>query len=269
MFKQYEAANKSDSANYETVSLGAPCPTENHSGSELFDLTVEPQIVKRNVFHIRIGSEIGLPKEYTELINALRRAKEDDEIHIYLNSPGGYLCSTVEIVNAMRLCKAVVITHACGTVASAATLIFLAGHGQVIHEGISFMCHYYSTGIGGKGQEVESYAKWSKKSNQKIMWRFYEGFLKKDEFKRMCKGEDFWMDAEEVARRLKRRIKKLGLDQQEFVDGQAVDAEGNPIIELEGEQVLSAEGTAIIAKEKQNKQNKSKKSKKNKSKKKK
>jgi ATP-dependent protease ClpP protease subunit len=214
MFTKFEAASNSE---VSTAGMTGTTPTENQSCSELFDLTVEPQVHKRNIFHIRIGSEIGLPKEYTELINALRRAKDDDEIHIYLNSPGGYLCSTVEIVNAMTMCRGTVITHACGTVASAATLIFLAGHGQVIHEGISFMCHYYSTGMGGKGQEIESYAKWSKKSNQKIMWRFYEGFLKKDEFKRMCKGEDFWMDCAEVARRLKRRIKKLGLDEGEEV----------------------------------------------------
>tara|TARA_R110002020_G_scaffold90534_38_gene220553 strand:+ start:373 stop:1035 length:663 start_codon:yes stop_codon:yes gene_type:complete len=190
-----------------------PSGLENLSNSEHFSLNVEAQIVKKMVFHLRLNKDIGLPSEYTELLNVLRRAKPEDEVHIYINSPGGYLCSTVEIVNAMSMCEGTIITHACGTIASAATMIFLAGHVQIIMEDVEFMCHYYSTGFWGKGQELETYAKHSQKSNQKFMWRFYKGFLTKKEFKALCNGKDYWFGAKELAKRVKRRIKTLGLDQ--------------------------------------------------------
>lgn len=197
-----------------TNDIPGPMPgsLDNLSNSDHFALNVEAQVVKKLIFHVRLNKDIGDPSEYTELLNVLRRAKEEDEVHIYINSPGGYLCSTVEIVNAMALCAGTVITHACGTVASAATLIFLAGHIQIIMEDVEFMCHYYSTGFWGKGQELEKYAKHSKKSNQKFMKRFYKGFLTKKEFKSLCNGKDFWFGSKELAKRVQRRIKTLGLD---------------------------------------------------------
>jgi ATP-dependent protease ClpP protease subunit len=203
------------------------------SGSELYDLTVETQVVARNIFHAHISSEIGDSQEYTELLNVLRRAEEQDEVHIYLNSPGGYISTTIQIVNAMSLCKGTVITHACGMIASAATLIFLAGRGQVIMDDVQFMCHYYSGCAWGKGQELETQAKFYKKSHQKFMWRFYEGFLSEKEFKRMCKGEDFWMGAKEVAKRLKKRIALLDLPQKDINDNLSEDGEYEEEVEVE------------------------------------
>jgi ATP-dependent protease ClpP protease subunit len=190
-------------------SLHEDGPDIAHIENEHFTITAEPEIIKRNRFHIRIGSQIAEPQVYTPLLNILRNAKEDDEVHLYLNTPGGDLDTCLEIVNAMAMTRATTITHACGCVASAGTIIFLAADVQIIMDNIQFMCHYYSSGFYGKGQEIEAYAEHCSVRIQKFMWKYYEGFMTKKEFKRLCKGEDYWFDSEETTVRVKNRINML------------------------------------------------------------
>lgn len=159
-----------------------------------------------NQYKFYISDEIGEPSQYHLMCQTLRSMSEEDQVTIYINSNGGRLDSTAQIIAAIKDCKANVVTVADGIVASAATLLFLAGDGYIVQPHCLFMIHNFSTGTFGKGHELEAAI------NADIRWfgqmatEFYANFLTKTEHKRMIKGEDYWFTADEVVERLSRRV---------------------------------------------------------------
>ena len=76
---------------------------------------------------IRINREIGEPNEWVDEISTIQNATPNDVLHITINSPGGSLYTTTEILSAMAQTQAHIVTEITGECCSAATLIFLAG----------------------------------------------------------------------------------------------------------------------------------------------
>lgn len=178
--------------------------------NDFFSVKTKTKVIKRQRYDIYINNNISRPHEYVDLLHILLFASEDDEIHIHINSGGGYCSTTTQITNAMASCKAHIICHAEGIVASCATWIFLAGHSFIIEDDIEFMCHYYSGGIIGKGNEIEDNANFSKKYWHKKFNTIYKGFLTDEEIKQLIDGKDFYFNEKQVAKRLKKKHEELG-----------------------------------------------------------
>lgn len=165
----------------------------------------EKKINIKSIYHIYIVEQIDESSNYTELYTLLKSADENTEINIYINSPGGYLSTAVQICQNIKLCKGMVICHAEQLVASAATLIFLSGMIHVVHNDATFMLHNYSGGAFGKGNELEAKIKYDTEYIPNLMYNYYKGFLSDAEFAQMREGKDFYFDSKEVLKRLKRR----------------------------------------------------------------
>lgn len=163
------------------------------------------QTIPVNLYHFYIIEEIQEPDAYLDLINTLKTAEEHDTIFIYLNTPGGSLQTTVQILSAMRQSIATIVTCLEGEVCSAGTLIFLAGTKHVINANCTFMIHNYSQWIGGKGNEVALRVKYSEQYFKKLAMDLYNGFLSEEEIQAVIDGKDYWMDSEEVMKRIKNR----------------------------------------------------------------
>lgn len=160
-------------------------------------------------FRFYLTDDIEEPDRYHQMCQVLRQATERDQVYIHLNSGGGRLDSTVQIIAAMRESKAEVVTVADGVVASAATLLFLAGDGYIVNPHCLFMVHNFSGGAYGKGHELESQIFADIKWFTRIANDLYEGFLTKAEARKVFKGEDYWFTADEVMTRLARRIEHM------------------------------------------------------------
>lgn len=160
-------------------------------------------------YRFYISTEIGEPERYHQMCQILRSVGERDTVFIHLNSPGGQLDSTVQIISAMKESKGDVITIADGVVASAATLLFLAGDGFIVNPHSLFMIHTFSGGAQGKGHEMEAQILSDVRWFNNVAVDFYEEFLTKSEIRRLLKGEDFWFTAEEVTKRIQRRVLHL------------------------------------------------------------
>lgn len=154
-------------------------------------------------YDIYLNDEIKNPKEYVELLNILKIATKEDKVNIFLNNNGGYLDTAIQIVNSIENCKSKVTTIINGACHSAASIIFLAGHKKVVEKSSYMLCHYYSNGIFGKGNELIENAKFSDKHFKNFFRRIYTNFLTKSELSKMFKGEDFWLDDEEIKKRIK------------------------------------------------------------------
>lgn len=169
------------------------------------------QAIQVNIHHFYIIKEIGDASEFLDMINTLKTAEEHDTVFISLNTPGGDLNTTVQIISAMKQCAGTVVTCLEGEVCSAGTLLFLSGDRYIINPHCTFMIHNYSHLLGGKGKEVASRVKYSEDYFHKLARSIYTGFLTEDEIQQVFDDRDFWMDSDEV-------IRRLGLDEEDTGD---------------------------------------------------
>jgi ATP-dependent protease ClpP protease subunit len=160
-------------------------------------------------FHIYLLDEIQFPKEYINIIHTIKTASPHDIIYMYLNTPGGYLDTGVQLISAMRASQAHVITVLEGTVASLGALLFLCGDEFIVNPHILLMIHNHSGGQWGKGHEYLAKAEATAKWFETIARDVYRDFLTEDELKEMLDGKDFWLQTEDVKKRLERKIKAV------------------------------------------------------------
>lgn len=185
-----------------------------------FSKRVEIYPIARRIV-IRINSPIGEPDEWSEEVSAIQNATENDIIHIYINSPGGNLFTTTELLSAMLQSKAHIITEITGEACSAGMLLFLAGHEFMVSDDASAMCHGASYGAYGTQGQVHDNVMHSTKHLTKLAYKYYEGFLEPDEIERLLEGKEYWMEAEEIIERLEKRAdyweKKLAEEVEEEI----------------------------------------------------
>lgn len=175
------------------------------------------QTIPVSQYRFYLTDEIEEPDKYHQMCQVMRQAGERDQIFIHINSEGGRIDSTVQIIAAMKESKADVVTVADGIVASAATLLFLAGDGFIVNPHCLFMIHNFSGGAYGKGHELEAQIHADVRWFTRVANDYYEAFLSKAEIKKVFKGEDYWFTADEVTTRIETRIAHLrrkGVDAQ-------------------------------------------------------
>lgn len=198
------------------------------------------QSIVVNIFHFYIIDEIGDPRDFLDMINILKTAEEHDTIFIYLNTPGGSLQTTIQILGAIQQCQGTVVTCLEGEVCSAGTLIFLTGDRHIVNQNCTFMIHNYSQWLGGKGNEVALRVKYSELFFRKLAFDIYGGFLSEDEINCMMEGKDYWMTSEMVVERLNLRNELLKKDiETETINSiktETIDAVTEKLIEQEQNQ---------------------------------
>jgi ATP-dependent Clp protease protease subunit len=164
------------------------------------------QIIPVQIHHFYISDEIRDVDPYVNLINTLKTSEQHDTIFIYLNTPGGNLLTTLQIISAIKNSAATVVTCMEGQVASAGTMIFLAGHKHMVGPNTIFMAHNYSGASFGKGFELKTRQKFDEQYFHKFVRATYTGFLTEEEIASIMEDRDVWLDAEEVTKRLKDKI---------------------------------------------------------------
>lgn len=167
------------------------------------------------IYHFDFDREIEESEEYTNFFTILREASPEDVVYIHINSPGGRVDTTVQIVNAIATTDATVVTCAEGLVASAAALVFFSGQAFQVGAHCEFLIHTGSCGQFGKLSDHLSAAQFA---NERIR-RFYEdvlgGFLTEEELQAVSRGEEFFLFSEDVAERIQRVIETNEEEQKE------------------------------------------------------
>jgi ATP-dependent protease ClpP protease subunit len=143
----------------------------------------------------------------------MQTAGPGDTIYLHLNNSGGQLNTGVQIINAMQNSQARVVTILESLAHSLATLIFLAGDEMVVHDHCMMMFHNFRGGFGGKGQEVAAEIEATITWFVTLAQDMYIPFLSQDEFNRIIRGEDLWMQSPEIRERLEHMFKVLGEQQ--------------------------------------------------------
>lgn len=107
--------------------------------------------MERKLRHIYLFQTID-SESSVQVIAALHAlATESEEpIYLFINSNGGNLVDGFAIYDAIKDMPCPVVTIGTGNVASAAFLIYLAGHLRLAYEHVTFMAHMARGGFGGR-----------------------------------------------------------------------------------------------------------------------
>jgi ATP-dependent protease ClpP protease subunit len=165
------------------------------------------QVVQRRIQHYYLSSVIEQPEQYVDMVHRIQVAGPDDIIYIHLNTPGGHLDTGVQIINAMQSTQAHVTVSIEANCHSLGTLIFLAADEFIVHDNCLMMIHNFSGGTFGKGNEQQSQLEAQIKWFNTLAKKLYVPFLSEAEFDRIVRGEDIWLQSDEIRKRLEKMVK--------------------------------------------------------------
>ena len=165
------------------------------------------QNLSSKVHHFYLSGIILEPAAYVKMIHTINIAAPQDTIYIHLNTPGGYLHTGIQIVNAMKNSEATVVCSLEGEAKSLGSLIFLAADQFIVHDNSLMLIHNFSGGIYGKGKEAEMEMIASLEWFSDIGDKYYIPFLSKKEFESVVNDSDFWLHAPDIRSRLDKMVK--------------------------------------------------------------
>lgn len=165
------------------------------------------QPLNSKIHHFYLSGIILEPALYVKMIHTILVSPPQDTIYIHLNTPGGYLHTGIQIVNAMKSSEATVVCSLEGEAKSLGSLIFLAADQFIVHDNSLMLIHNFSGGVYGKGKEAEMEMIASLAWFSDIGDKYYIPFLTKKEFEGVVNDADIWLHAEEIRTRLDKMVK--------------------------------------------------------------
>ena len=151
--------------------------------------------------HVVYVGPLDYPEDQLEKIQLIRTASPDDTIRLIINSPGGYVSLAMAFISAINESAAKIVTHAEGTVASAGTLLWLAGEDRTVSPMTEFMFHNYQGDTWGDGANMFSQITFAKERFDRVIRRFYTNVLTEEEIQRIIGGGQIWLDDEQMVER--------------------------------------------------------------------
>jgi ATP-dependent protease ClpP protease subunit len=153
-------------------------------------------------YTLYLDNEIGAPSDYRDHMEALESAAEWDEVRLVISSPGGRLDAGLMLINGIKACRATVTAHIHDQCGSMATGIALACDNWMLGDFAYFFVHTASWMAYGKDSEIRSQVQFMDKRIDKFLHEMYDGFLSAEEISLVSKGQDMWIDVEELGERL-------------------------------------------------------------------
>ena len=183
----------------------------------------------KNTFYIRLARPITEIDDFSEELQALMAAGEQDTVHLEIVSGGGSLDTCIMMRRALAQCKAKTIAWIGPTCASAATAIALGCDEWEVDDMSSFMVHTGSFAPGwGKARDVEAATLHNVRQIERFVKTVYDGFLSEEEIHRVLDGKEMYIDGEDLVERLSSfatKRQEAMFQQYEEMMAQGVDPE--------------------------------------------
>lgn len=129
------------------------------------DIQIKGDIVinEYSEFYDWFGWDYTCPRAVKDILDS---SKDDDEVHVYINSGGGHVQAGQEIYSMLRRDKRVLI-HVQGMACSAASIIAMAGRSDMSPVAL-LMIHNVSGGANGDYHEMEKAQRELKTMNEAL-----------------------------------------------------------------------------------------------------
>jgi len=137
-------------------------------------LTLSDLLLENRIIFLEGVIDDGAANNIVMKLLYLQSEKRNQEISLYINSPGGYVSSTLAIYDTMQFLDSPVATYAIGLVASGAALLLAGGtkgkrfslpHAKV-------MLHQPAGEVGGQASDIEIAAKQVLKDKETLVQIF-------------------------------------------------------------------------------------------------
>ena len=155
---------------------------------------------------IHLDEDIREPKYYRYLFSELEGLTENCTVRIRINTHGGYLEGAFAFLEAIQNTRATVYAHIVGACHSAGSLIALSCPYISVGKNASMMIHAPSYGTIGKTGEIINQTLHSTSQHEALFKDVYKDFLSESEIKDVLKGNDIWLNAEEISKRLENKF---------------------------------------------------------------
>jgi len=163
-------------------------------------LTLSDLLLENRIIFVEGGIDDAVANQAVMKFLFLQSEKRDVDIHMYINSPGGYIHSTLAIYDTMQFLSCDVCTYCVGMAASGAAILLAGGaagkrfalpHAKV-------MMHQPSGMVGGQISDIEIQAEEIIKNRQVMNQILAEHTGKKVKDIARDTERDFYMSAEEA-----------------------------------------------------------------------
>lgn len=165
--------------------------------------------LQKNFFHVWLTDEIDTPEHYIDVFNCLMSAEENDIVAFHINSPGGNLNTTLQIIDAIESTPATTVAFIEGEACSGASMISMVCQNVNLSKYSYMMIHTFSQATGGKFSDILKSTNFNNKWWEKTFSSIYKGFCTEEEIRDILNGKDLWLDAEECIKRFKHREELL------------------------------------------------------------
>lgn len=164
-------------------------------------------------------------------IETIRQASENDEIHVYLTSPGGVVDIAEMYIHAFSETRAKIITHGVGGVCSAATTILLHGHEIVIEPGSYYMFHNVQYGTDGDSAHIKQRSEFYYRLYKERFYDLYKAVMTEEELSTLFEhAGEVYLTSEEMLDRLQKHSVKL---EEKYRTGPAGESGSTNLREIE------------------------------------
>ena len=129
-----------------------------------------------------------------------------DEINLYINSPGGYIDTAVQLISQIKLSEAQVICQIESACCSAATLIALSCQGLACYPHAYMMIHTSSGCSFGKQSDIRRQEAFYNTWLDNLFKDIYKDFLTGKEIDSVLNGNDIWLTSDEITERFRHKV---------------------------------------------------------------
>jgi ATP-dependent Clp protease protease subunit len=162
---------------------------------DLFSRLLKDRIIFINgIFSDQMANVVVAQLLFLEMLDA------EEDIYLYINSPGGQVTSMYAIYDCMNYIKNDIITLGFGNVASAASFILAAGtkDKRFILPNCEVMIHELSGGVSGKATDMEINLKHALRLREKMAGHYVEVTGQPIDKIKLDMERDYWMNAKEA-----------------------------------------------------------------------
>jgi ATP-dependent protease ClpP protease subunit len=135
------------------------------------------------------------------IINKLQNSEPDDILELHIASDGGNVDELIQLYNICNTLFYNRVTTFANHAYSAGAWAFLLGNDRVLYDHSSLMWHSYSTGMGGKRQDLLDRIEHEDKRLEVFLMGTLTKYFSKKEIRKMNKGKDFWLTTKDACER--------------------------------------------------------------------
>ena len=164
-------------------------------------MTLQDLLLENRIIFLEGGIDDAVANNIVMKLLFLQSEKKNEDISLYINSPGGYLSSTMAVYDTMQFLECDVATYCIGIAASGAALLMTGGtpRKRFILPHAKMMIHQPAGEVGGQAADIEIAAREVLKDKEVLIQLFAQHCKKDaDEIRRDIERDRFLSAAEAV-----------------------------------------------------------------------